>query len=114
VEASVSVFPLLAGRVVIPDVHLERPEVSLEQTADGKKNWIFEPDPEPEEESRIHVRRLTLDAGLLDYVDAANAIDITADLSTDETGIGFSVVGAYNGEEFQGGVRACRARAVDP
>ena len=76
--------------------------MSLEQTADGKKNWIFEKDPEPKEESRVHIQRLTLDHGLLDYVDAANAIDVTADLSTDETGIGFSVVGSYNGEEFQG------------
>lgn len=102
VEASISFFPLLLGRVVVPDLHLERPEVSLEQTADGRKNWIFEKDPEPKEESRIHIQRLTLDAGLLDYVDAANAIDVTADLSTDEAGIGFSVVGSYNREEFQG------------
>jgi uncharacterized protein involved in outer membrane biogenesis len=101
VEASVSVLPLLAGRVVIPEVHLERPELSLEQTAEGKKNWILEENPEPKEQSRIHLQLLTLDAGLLDYTDPARGIDLTADLSTDESGIAFSAVGSYNDEAFR-------------
>src|SRR5947208_1897759 len=42
VEASVQLLPLFAGRVVIPDVHLLRPELNLEIAEDGKKNWILE------------------------------------------------------------------------
>ena len=46
IEASISVLPLLAGRVVLPDVHLQGAELSLEQDADGRKNWILKEDPE--------------------------------------------------------------------
>lgn len=95
VEASIRVLPLLAGRVVVPHVHVERGEVSLEQSADGRKNWIFEEKPEPKEESRLYIERLTLDDGLLDYVDAGRGLDLTADLSSDETGVSFQVVGRY-------------------
>ena len=101
IEASVSFLPLLSGRVVVPDLHLERPEVSLEQNAEGKKNWILKEDVEPREESRFHIQRLTLDHGLLDYIDAARKIDVTADLSTDATGVAFAGVGSYDGREFQ-------------
>src|SRR4051812_47455958 len=38
VEASVQLLPLFAGRVVVPDVHLVRPELNLEIDEDGKKN----------------------------------------------------------------------------
>ena len=100
-EASVSFLPLLAGRVVIPDLHLERPEVSLEQTAEGRKNWILKEDPGPQQESRVFIRRLTLDDGLLEYVDAGRAIDLSADLSTDDTGINFLALGTYNSEAFR-------------
>jgi uncharacterized protein involved in outer membrane biogenesis len=100
-EASISLLPLFAGKVVVPDLHLERPEVSLEQTADGKKNWILQEEAEPREESRFHIQRLTLDQGLLDYVDAGRDIDLTADLSTDESGIAFSGVGNYRREAFR-------------
>jgi AsmA protein len=99
-EASISFLPLFAGRVVVPDLHLERPHVSLEQTADGRKNWILKDEVEPREESRFHIQRLTLDHGLLDYVDAGRAIDLTVDLSTDEAGVGFSAVGSYERQEF--------------
>ncbi|HYD57311.1 MAG TPA: AsmA family protein, partial [Burkholderiales bacterium] len=101
IEASVSVLPLLTGRVVLPELHLVRAEVSLEQTADGKKNWIMEEKPEPKEESRLVLQRLTLDHGLLDYLDAGRGIDLTADLSTDETGVNFNVVGSYSRQPVQ-------------
>jgi uncharacterized protein involved in outer membrane biogenesis len=101
IEASVSFLPLFAGRVVVPDLHLERPEVSLEQNAEGKKNWILKEEVEPREESRFHIQRLTLDQGLLDYFDAGRRIDITADLSTDEAGVGFAAVGSYQGKALR-------------
>ncbi len=97
VEITVSVLPLLAGRVVLPLVHLENAAVNLEQDEEGRKTWILEKDPEPKEESRIHVRRLTLDHGLLSYDDAGRDISLTADLNTDATGVLFSAVGKYQG-----------------
>ncbi len=106
IEASVSLMPLFAGRVVVPDLHLEGPEVSLEQDGEGRKNWILKEDVEPKKESRFHIQRLTLDNGLLDYVDAQRSIDLTADLATDEAGINFLAVGSYNGESFRAGGHA--------
>ncbi|HWV88921.1 MAG TPA: AsmA family protein, partial [Burkholderiales bacterium] len=56
IEASISVFPLFTGRVVLPEVHLQGAELSLEQDADGRKNWILKQDPEEQKkESRLHV-----------------------------------------------------------
>jgi len=107
VELSLSFLPLLRGQVVLPEVHLERPVVNLEQDAEGRKSWILEKDPEKQkEESRIHIRRLTLDEGRLRYDDAAQRINVEADLATDETGIAFAATGTYRGHDFAAAGRA--------
>jgi len=97
IEASISVLPLFAGRVVLPEVHLQGAELSLEQDAEGRKNWVLKEDPEPKEESRIVIELLTLDAGWLAYADESRDIDLTADLETDADGVNFAVQGKYNG-----------------
>lgn len=102
IEASIAVLPLLTGRVVVPDVHLVRPELSLEQTADGRKNWVLEKETDPKEESRFHIQRLTLDKGLLEYFDAGRRIDLTADISSDDAGVAFIVLGSFAGEPVEG------------
>ncbi|MGH8740203.1 MAG: AsmA family protein, partial [Burkholderiales bacterium] len=99
VEASVSLLPLLRGRVVIPEVHLARPQVNLEQDAEGRKNWVLDRE-QKEKESRFFIRQLTLDQGRLKYADAGKEIDLQADLSTDDTGIAFTTKGKYQGLEM--------------
>jgi len=100
VEASVSLLPLLRGRVVLPEVHLEQPQLNLEQDAEGRKNWILDREQkEQKEESRVFVQRLTLDQGELKYADAGRKIDLQAGLSTDESGIAFTTKGKYRGQE---------------
>lgn len=96
VEIALSVAPLFAGRVVLPEVHLARPEVNLEMTPDGRKNWLLGRDQQARE-SRIHIRRLTLDQGLLAYDEPGRDISIAADLSTDEAGVLFVAKGVYKG-----------------
>jgi uncharacterized protein involved in outer membrane biogenesis len=100
-EASVSLLPLLRGRVVIPDLQLERAQVNLEQDAEGRKNWVLDPDEE-KKESRVFIRHLTVDQGRLRYDDAARKINLQADLSTDESGIAFTTKGKYRGQELDG------------
>jgi uncharacterized protein involved in outer membrane biogenesis len=98
IEASISVLPLLTGRVVLPEVHLQGAELSLEQDADGRKNWILKDEPEEQKkESRVHVRQLTVDEGRLRWEDAWREHSFVADLSTDDTGIAFSGEGTYSG-----------------
>ena len=41
IEASISLMPLFAGQVVLPEVHLQGAQLALEQDADGRKNWIL-------------------------------------------------------------------------
>ena len=98
VEASISLFPLLAGRVVLPEVHLQGAEVSLEQDSEGRKNWVLKDDPEEQtKESRFAIRLLTIDNGRLRWEDSYREHSIEADLSTDDAGVNFSAEGKYNG-----------------
>ncbi|HEX7221194.1 MAG TPA: AsmA family protein [Burkholderiales bacterium] len=96
VEASLSVLPLFAGRVVLPEVHLEGAELSLEQDAEGRKNWILKED-EQKDESRFYVKRLTLDEALLRWEDEVREHSFAVDLSTDDTGVQFTAEGTYGG-----------------
>ena len=103
VEAEVRLLPLLAGRVVVPEVHLEGAEVNLEQDAEGRKNWILDREQkEQKQESRVHIERLTLDRGHLSYADAVLDVEIQADLNTDDTGVVFAVTGNYQGNALSG------------
>jgi AsmA protein len=103
VEAEVKLAPLLAGRVVVPEVHLEGAEVNLEQDAEGRRNWILDTKDEAQKkDSRVFIERLTLDRGHLNYADAALDIDLQADLNTDQTGLVFAVSGTYQGQAVSG------------
>src|ERR1043165_2023661 len=97
IEATVAVLPLLAGRVHLPEVHLEKAELSLEQDADGRKNWIMKEESEPKEKSRLVIGLLTLDHGKLDYEDDVHDISLHSELDTDAQGVNFAVAGKYNG-----------------
>ena len=99
---TLSAFPLVAGHVVLPDVHLVKAQVNLEQDAEGRKNWILEREPRPNKPSRIRVRNLTLDQGVLTYDDAGRDIGIRADLATDASGVGFKVEGKHAGLPLAG------------
>lgn len=100
IEASVSVLPLFTGRVVLPEVHLQHAQLSLEQDAEGRKNWVLDDDPD-DKEPRFHVKLLTLDQGRLRWEDAARKHSILAELSTDEGGVAFSAEGKYSGMPLQ-------------
>ena len=98
IEASISVLPLFVGRVVLPEVHLQGAELSLEQDEEGRKNWILKEEPEEQKkESRLHVKQLTVTEGRLRWEDAWREHSFVADLSTDDTGINFTGEGTYSG-----------------
>ena len=101
IEATISVLPLLRGRVVLPEVHLEGAELSLEQDMDGRKNWIMEDEAEPKEESRFFVKRVTVSEGRLYWEDAWREHSFEVDLSTDESGVKFNGEGQYSGMPFK-------------
>ncbi|HEX5477711.1 MAG TPA: AsmA family protein [Burkholderiales bacterium] len=111
VEASISVLPLFAGRFVIPDVVLSRPKVALEEDAQGRKSWILDPD-KPKRESRVFIRRLALDRGVLAYDNARRDTHLRAELSTDARGTAFTVKGKYNGLALSGAGRGGEVLAL--
>ena len=102
IEASISILPLFASRVVLPEVHLEKAQLSLEQDAEGRKNWVMKENPEPKEESHFVIQLLTLDHGRLAYEDGARDISLRAELATDADGVNFSVAGKYSGLPMKG------------
>jgi AsmA protein len=97
IELTVRVLPLLIGRVVLPEVHLERPEVFLELTPEGQRNWLLDRDQKDEGGSRVHILSLTLDDGYVQYDQPGVDTHIAADLSTDANGLIFTVKGQKNG-----------------
>jgi uncharacterized protein involved in outer membrane biogenesis len=111
IEATISVLPLFAGRVVLPHVHLQRADVSLEQDAEGRRNWILK-DPEEEKESRFFIQLLTLDQGRLAWEDATRDTSLKTELSTDDTGVNFKAEGTYQGMPLKGAGHAGQVLAV--
>jgi uncharacterized protein involved in outer membrane biogenesis len=112
IEATISVLPLFAGRVVLPHVHLQRADVSLEQDAEGRRNWILKEDPEEKKESRFFIKRLTLDEGFLAWEDPNRDTSLQTTLSTDETGVYFISEGKYNGMPLEAGGWAGHVLAI--
>ena len=81
-EFTIDFSALLAGRLVFPYVRLSEPEVSLERLADGQRNWILKmTDDGAAQAPEIH--QLSIDRGVVRYVDAIEHADITARISTD-------------------------------
>jgi AsmA protein len=96
-EASVNLLPLLAGRVVVPGLHLEQPEIFLELTPDGRKTWLLDQDQKDEGGSRVHIRGLTLDQAELEYLEPGRGIAINAELTSEKEGVVFTAEGEYKG-----------------
>ena len=97
VEASVRLLPLLAGRVVVPEVHLTRPNIDLETDDEGRQNWILQRGEKREGGSRVFIQRLTFDHGRLRYADAGRDIDLENELATDADGVVVQSKGTYKG-----------------
>ena len=97
VEASVELLPLLVGRVVLPEVHLNRPIVNIEIDADGRKNWILKEEDQREGSSRVSIHALTFDQAALHYLDDERDTDLQVAMSTDAQGVSFKATGTYKG-----------------
>jgi uncharacterized protein involved in outer membrane biogenesis len=81
-EFTLDFAALLAGRLVFPYVRLSEPEVSLERAADGQRNWVLKrTDDETARAPEIH--QLSIDRGVVRYVDPVEHTNITAQVSTE-------------------------------
>ncbi|RFC34990.1 MAG: AsmA protein/hypothetical protein [Candidatus Nitrotoga sp. SPKER] len=105
IEFTIDLSALLRKNVVLPEVRLEHPVVFLEQSADGRKNWLLDHD-QKDEDSRVHIGHILLDHGRLSYDDPVKMISIQSEISTQDgeqqagpakAGIVFSARGQYQG-----------------
>ena len=97
VEVSIELLPLFAGRVILPEVHLQHPVIDLEIDEEGRKNWLLTQDPQREGGSRISIKALTFDDAQLTYSDDIRDIDLVAQLSTTSDGVNGTAKGTYHG-----------------
>ena len=104
VEITVDAAQLLRRTVVFPEVRLKHPVIFLEQSTDGRKNWLLDR-AQMNEEARIQIGRLTLDQGSLGYDDAGLKTSLRAQLSSNTSnsgdGLAFTAQGQYKGLPFK-------------
>ena len=81
-ELHVRVFPLLAGRVHIPELRLASPDLLLE-TGDEGGNWTFEGMSGDGEGPRID--HLQIDAGRLRFIDAGQQTDVDLAVASEDS-----------------------------
>ena len=106
-EFSVDLFALVRKKLVLPEVHLTRPVVFLEQAADGRKTWLLDRH-QSDESTRIRIGRLSLDQGLIGYDNVKQKTSIRLNLSTqdmqvrstDQDGVVFNASGRFKGLTF--------------
>lgn len=101
VEITIDLPQLLRKNLAFPEVRLERPVIYLEQSGDGRKNWLLDREQQ-DEAARIRIDRLMLDHGKVGYDDGARNTRIRAEISTSNTQparaeLAFSAQGQYKG-----------------
>ena len=91
VDFDIDLLELLRGRVVLPILHLTKPQIRLERGKDGNGNWDIGPStggaaveatvPDDRTEFPV-IGRLQIDDGSLGYAAPADQIDLEAKVST--------------------------------
>ncbi len=100
----ISLLDLLSGHVVLPEVSVSQPEILLEKSADGKRNWDLK--KEEKEAELPKIGRLTLDREVSIFRDPKTKTDITAKISTGtgadarEAPVNVSAEGKFTGLSF--------------
>lgn len=92
IDASIRLWPLLTGRIEMPDLTLTRPHVALEKNRAGEANWQFRQNPKgataakaavPQKRSEFPIiERLVIADGRLGYRDPKAGIDIDSHINT--------------------------------
>ena len=109
VDLSVDLRELLRGRLVFPEVRLQRPRAFLEQASGGRKTWLLDP-AQTDEDSRLQIGLVWLDQGEIHYADASRSTALRVELQTTGTpatgpapgaasaGVAFKAEGRFHGQ----------------
>lgn len=114
----ISLWDLLKGDIVLPEVSASRPKVILEKSEDGKKNWDLKKGKEKETKLPT-IGRLVLDRGAVMFRDPRTESDITVKIATSsasadarETPLDVAAEGKFTGLEFVAEVHGGAAMAL--
>lgn len=113
VAIQVRTFPLLIGRIEIPEIAVLRPKGRIETNAAGKNNYTFDMNKDGGDSGpNIVLGHLTIDDADIRYIDVPNKTDLKLHAQTDKLGAKEPIVkvtgdGRYNGQpsklNLQGG-----------
>lgn len=99
--------PLFRRAVVLETVELDRATVDLEQSTDGRKNWLLDR-KQRDSRARVDINHLAVRDGRLTYRDPGRKTLLEARIATRETGgdegdlpLAFEVSGRYKGQRLE-------------
>lgn len=108
-ELTISPRDLLDHKVVVPRLALSNADITMEQLADGKRNWILS-DPNDKSETVFRISTLSVDHGQLHYVDHGSQFDMVIQADTFDPGSVPDVTNAANTPGEQGSNRKFTTR----
>ncbi len=103
-EVDINLPQVFKGYFGVSTVKLEQPQVFLEQSLDGRKNWLLDRN-QKDENAQVKIDRVVLDNGYISYIEPISNTHIQATLSTRQTtshgvtsaDIVFAAQGVYKG-----------------
>jgi uncharacterized protein involved in outer membrane biogenesis len=104
VSADLSMLPLFGRKLVFQEVRLDRAEVALEKSSDGRKNWLLDRN-QRDDRARVEIKHLAVRDGRISYLDPAARTRLAAQVSTPTlrmangvAPLSFKVEGQYRGQ----------------
>lgn len=76
------IWPLLKGELVVERVRAQSPDVLLERTGDGKRNWVFGKSDDPHAKAP-QITSLAIDRGIIRVRDAMREFDARVQVRTE-------------------------------
>lgn len=83
IEADIVVPQLFKRHFVLSAVRLRQPNVYIEESRDGRKNWLLDRQ-QRDEKAQIEIKRLVLDNGHLEYESPLRNASLKATMSTQQ------------------------------
>lgn len=103
-EIQIRLWPLVMGRIELPLVSLQKPELGLQIEPDGRRTWSLAKDTA--DESKVPaIGRLLIDQGVLTYLASAEGADIRAEVglaaeASSDMPLSYKAKGKWKGEPF--------------
>ncbi|MDF4003946.1 AsmA family protein [Luteibacter sp. PPL552] len=93
IDFRLSPFPLIAHRIVIPEVRLGEPMIDLERQKSGDNTWTFKlPESSGPSQWQLELNAIAFDKGHIDFSDAQNQIAMGIDVTPLGQGIPFDQI----------------------